>query len=135
MSIADANTLELQAEVERLRTSLAGCTKALEQSNVAMFDIRVERDALQDKLTAIELQKPAEDFCYCGPDVSLQMVSGGGAPEGYLGKVTLRIGDKLKDYLPSAEPAQSIAVQEPEPLCEDEGCPQHGTVHICIKKE
>ena len=40
----------------------------------------------------------AEQFCYCNPDVSLQMVSGGGAPDGYLGRVTLRIGDQYRDY-------------------------------------
>ena len=42
--------------------------------------------------------EPKEAFCYCNEDVSLQMVSGGGAPEGYLGKVTLRIGDQYREY-------------------------------------
>jgi hypothetical protein len=42
--------------------------------------------------------KASEDFCYCHDGVSLQMVSGGGAPDGYLGKVTLRIGDQYRDY-------------------------------------
>jgi hypothetical protein len=44
-------------------------------------------------------------FCYCDDGVSLQMVSGGGAPEGYLGKVTLRIGDQYREY--STHPAPS----------------------------
>lgn len=44
------------------------------------------------------LTQQVGQFCYCNADVSMQMVSGGGAPEGYLGKVTLRIGDQYRDY-------------------------------------
>ena len=39
-----------------------------------------------------------EDFCYCGNEISLQMVSGGAAPEGLYGRVTLKVGDKYVNY-------------------------------------
>lgn len=40
-----------------------------------------------------------EDFCYCNKSVSLQIVSGGGSPHGYLGRVTLKIDGKYVDYV------------------------------------
>jgi len=52
---------------------------------------------------ARELVRPPlpeqEDFCFCHDGVSLQIVSGGAAPEGYLGKVTLLIDGKYVDYV------------------------------------
>jgi hypothetical protein len=51
-----------------------------------------------------------EDFCFCHDGVSLQIVSGGAAPEGYLGKVTLLIDGKYVDYV-KAQPVQPV--QEP----------------------
>jgi hypothetical protein len=79
--------------------------------------------------------EPQEAFCYCNKDVSLQMVSGGGAPEGYLGKVTLRIGDQYREYRsgapiePKAEyvPCYSKSIGEMiEPVCSDHPDAPHG---------
>ena len=61
-----------------------------------------------------DVQQPAplpvqEDFCFCHDGVSLQIVSGGAAPEGYLGKVTLLIDGKYVDYVK----ALKQPVQEP----------------------
>ncbi len=71
-------------------------------------DIRAIAKATAEMLAADA--PPDEDFCYCNKDVSLQIVSGGGAPEGYLGKVTLRIGDQYRDYYTHpAESAQQVA--------------------------
>lgn len=47
---------------------------------------------------------PAEDFCYCDDDISLQMVSGGAALEGLYGRVTLKINGQYVDYV-KAQPA------------------------------
>jgi hypothetical protein len=46
-------------------------------------------------------------------EVSLQMVSGGAAPEGYLGKVTLLIGGEYVDYVKAQPPLPVQPVQEP----------------------
>ena len=50
-----------------------------------------------------------EDSCFCHSGVSLQSVSGGAAPEGYLGKVTLLIDGEYVDYVKAQSPL-------PEPL-------------------
>jgi hypothetical protein len=60
------------------------------------------------RLAAHKLKPPLpeqEDFCFCHDGVSLQIVSGGAAPEGYLGKVTLLIDGKYVDYV-KAQPVQ-----------------------------
>lgn len=53
-----------------------------------------------------------EDFCFCNNEVSLQSVSGGGAPEGYLGKVRLKINGEYVSYVrektPPAQPAERV---------------------------
>ena len=59
-------------------------------------------------------------FCYCNKEVSLQMVSGGAAPEGYLGKVTLRVGDQYRDY---------FAQPDREALTKDDVRAAGGIVH------
>jgi hypothetical protein len=65
--------------------------------------------AIKEALAQPEQETTPEDqdFCYCGPSVSLQMVSGGAAPEGYLGKVTLLIDGKYVDYV-KAQPEPPI---------------------------
>lgn len=40
-----------------------------------------------------------EDFCYCNDEISLQIVSGGGAPEGLYGRVTLKISGEYVNYV------------------------------------
>jgi len=50
-------------------------------------------------------QPEQQDSCFCHDGVSLQIVSGGAAPEGYLGKVTLLIDGKYVDYV-KAQPEQ-----------------------------
>ncbi len=40
-----------------------------------------------------------EDFCYCNNEVSLQSVSGGGASEGYLGSVRIKVGGEFVRYV------------------------------------
>jgi hypothetical protein len=67
--------------------------------------------------------KASEDFCYCHDGVSLQMVSGGGAPDGYLGKVTLRIGDQYRDFYTHHQ------ASEPEPSTAGERAVQPMTAH------
>ena len=59
--------------------------------------------------------QPAQDSCFCHSGVSLQMVSGGAAPEGYLGWVTLLIDGAYVDYVrarPAQEQVARIAVLE-----------------------
>ena len=54
---------------------------------------------------------PTERFCFCNNEVSLQMVSGGAAKEGYLGKITLKINGEYVDYVksPTVESEPHIA--------------------------
>ena len=71
---------------------------------------RVEDNAKQ-AITAIKealaqpVQPVQEQSCFCHSGVSLQIVSGGAAPEGYLGTVTLLIDGVLVDYA-KAQPEQ-----------------------------
>ncbi|BAW19184.1 hypothetical protein [Ralstonia phage RP31] len=48
------------------------------------------------------LSKPANS-CYCNDDISLQMVSGGAAPDGLYGEVTLKIGETYVEYVRKTE--------------------------------
>lgn len=52
---------------------------------------------------------PVEDFCYCNDEISLQMVSGGAAPEGLYGRVTLKIDGKYVEYV-RAESAAPVII-------------------------
>lgn len=61
----------------------------------------------------LPVQPEQEQPCYCGPAASLQMVSGGAAPEGYLGKVTLLIDGAYVDYVKAQPP---LPVQKPDEL-------------------
>ncbi len=51
---------------------------------------------------------PADDFCYCNAEISLQMVSGGAAPEGLYGRVTLLIDGKYVDYVRAESTAPAV---------------------------
>ncbi len=78
----------------------------------SLFTMKVDADRAKkcgDAVVAIRAclaaqPAPAEDFCYCDDDISLQMVSGGAAPEGLYGRVTLKIGDAYVNYV-KAQPA------------------------------
>lgn len=50
----------------------------------------------------------AEDFCYCNEGISLQMVSGGAAPQGLYGRVTLLIEGKYVDYVRAESAAPAV---------------------------
>ena len=75
-------------------------------------------DAPRQAITALRtaLGQQAEPvnqvFCFCHDGVSLQIVSGGAAPEGYLGKVTLLIDGEYVDYV-KVQPKQQA---EPAPI-------------------
>ena len=45
---------------------------------------------------------PSEDFCYCDHEISLQTVSGGAAPEGLYGRVTLKVKGQYIAYAPAS---------------------------------
>ena len=53
--------------------------------------------------------QPAQDSCFCHSGVSLQMVSGGAAPEGYLGWVTLLIDGAYVDYVRARLAQEQVA--------------------------
>ena len=55
---------------------------------------------------------PFEDFCYCDHEISLQMVSGGAAPEGLYGRVTLQVKGEYVDYVPDSTLASLQAENE-----------------------
>ena len=55
---------------------------------------------------------PFEDFCYCDHEISLQIVSGGAAPEGLYGRVTLQVKGEYVDYVPASALAALRAENE-----------------------
>lgn len=69
---------------------------------------------------------PAEDFCYCNDEISLQMVSGGAAPEGLYGRLTLKIDGKYVEYVraesaaPPAAPAVPLTDEQIDKILERE---------------
>jgi len=48
-----------------------------------------------------------EDFCFCHEGASLQSVSGGGSDAGYMGEVTIKVGDEFVRYIRKAQPEQA----------------------------
>ena len=91
-----------QADRDIVDQALAAIAKA-EAERVEL----VEKDVNSTHTPAAAVSEHTKKyFCYCNKEVSLQMVSGGAAPEGYLGKVTLRVGDQYRDYFaqPDREP-------------------------------
>ena len=115
--------------IERLKAALAALEESRDDVNECLnglehgkgypkYDRRISAyteqlvkhdQSIADLRSVIAEMEAGEQPCFCDEHVSLQMVSGGGAPEGYLGKVTLRIGDQYRDYYthpqPKAEPA------------------------------
>jgi len=57
-----------------------------------------------------------EDFCFCNSDISLQIVSGGAAPEGLYGRVTLKVGEDYVDYIRSDVAKNQLAAAQAENL-------------------
>lgn len=53
-----------------------------------------------------------EDFCFCGDHVSLQMVSGGAAKEGYLGRITLKVDGEYVEYVKEERELDLLAYVE-----------------------
>jgi len=105
------NTLTTLRAIESELTNLQphipqACYPGREGFIDVYVDVALEK--LRTLIASMEAQP--EQACYCNADVSLQMVSGGGAPEGYLGKVTLRIGDQYRDfYTHPAQPSEPKA--------------------------
>lgn len=79
--------------------------------NAASLDIVVGKlKVLRDKHFPKQPPLPVqEDSCFCHSGVSLQSVSGGAAPEGYLGKVTLLIDGENVDYV-KAQPVPHAVI-------------------------
>lgn len=65
---------------------------------------------LYKAMLAAAPKPPVESFCYCDDEISLQMVSGGGAEEGLFGRITLKIDGEYVSYL---REAPKPPVQEP----------------------
>ena len=84
--------------LSELLSDAAKAIEALAQPVQPVQETNVDQEA-----TPVQM-----DSCFCHDGVSLQMVSGGAAPEGYLGKVTLLIDGEYVDYA-KAQPEE----QEP----------------------
>jgi hypothetical protein len=110
---------------EEVYASIAALKAALEQQPVqepvawvCMKGEKHDIDFDQSEIDVIPVgtflytaQPVQEDSCFCHEGVSLQIVSGGAAPEGYLGKVTLLIDGKYVDYV-KAQPVQEPVAWE-----------------------
>lgn len=82
------------AELMRQANMAAASLNGNRQWDVKCIAAAMEAYA-KSKLCAI----PDANFCYCGEEISLQMVSGGSAPEGLYGRVTLKVGDEYVSYV------------------------------------
>lgn len=93
------------------------------ESAVAAFRMDISPlEAMHAALTAALAAAPkAESFCYCDDEISLQMVSGGGAPEGLFGRLTLKINGEYVSYLREAPKAEQPPVQEPVAVMYSDG--------------
>ena len=89
-------------ERELLQQALDALDRAISDDRAYIRECKDAAEAIRAHLAA--QPAPAEDFCYCDDDISLQMVSGGAAPEGLYGRVTLKIGDAYVNYV-KAQPA------------------------------
>jgi hypothetical protein len=85
-----------------LQMALDALDRAISDDRAYIRECKDAAEAIRAHLAA--QPAPAEDFCYCDDDISLQMVSGGAAPEGLYGRVTLKIGDAYVNYV-KAQPA------------------------------
>ena len=89
-------------ERELLQQALDALDRAISDDRAYIRECKDAAEAIRAHLAA--QPAPAEDFCYCDDDISLQMVSGGAALEGLYGRVTLKIGDAYVNYV-KAQPA------------------------------
>jgi hypothetical protein len=86
----------------------------LERSDALVEKLTSENKALKAALARDETsssraaQEPAGQSCFCHSGVSLQSVSGGASPDGYLGRLTLLIDGLRVEYV-AAQPAQESA--------------------------
>jgi len=97
-------------ERELLQQALDALDRAISDDRAYIRECKDAAEAIRAHLAA--QPAPAEDFCYCDDDISLQMVSGGAALEGLYGRVTLKINGQYVDYV-KAQPA-------PVPLTDSE---------------
>jgi hypothetical protein len=88
-----------------LQMALDALDRAISDDRAYIRECKDAAEAIRAHLAA--QPAPAEDFCYCDDDISLQMVSGGAAPEGLYGRVTLKIGDAYVNYV-KAQPAAPV---------------------------
>mgnify|MGYP003452400876 FL=1 len=88
-----------------------GCdfTDRVWMHNVVARHVETMPDSLARCLLHV-LRPPAEDPCFCCSDISLQIVSGGGSQEGYLGRITCLVDGKYVDYV-RTEHARGILIQ------------------------
>ncbi len=109
-------------EIDALRTALAGSEQSepfgyvSEHNCTGPYEYQFHKDqrtiypdncrAIHKVYTAPPAQTPppGEDFCYCGEEISLQSVSGGAAPEGLYGAVTLRVKGEYVRYVKAQTP-------------------------------
>jgi hypothetical protein len=64
------------------------------------------------KVHAVRQALPdGQQFCYCGDEISLQGVSGGAAPEGLYGSVTIKVGGEFVRYVRAPQQAQGVAAK------------------------
>jgi len=89
-------------ERELLQQALDALDRAISDDRAYIRECKDAAEAIRAHLAA--QPAPAEDFCYCDDDISLQMVSGGAALEGLYGRVTLKINGQYVDYV-KAQPA------------------------------
>ena len=75
-------------ERELLQQALDALDRAISDDRAYIRECKDAAEAIRAHLAA--QPAPAEDFCYCDDDISLQMVSGGAALEGLYGRVTLK---------------------------------------------
>ena len=97
-------------ERELLQQALDALDRAISDDRAYIRECKDAAEAIRAHLAA--QPAPAEDFCYCDDDISLQMVSGGAALEGLYGRVTLKINGQYVDYVKAQPaPAEPVALE------------------------
>lgn len=81
--------------------------------------LRERESDVPEGMAATKLKPPlpksflgTEDFCFCDNLVSLQGISGNGAPEGYLGNVRLKVNGKFVTYVREHESAKASVTKD-----------------------
>lgn len=93
-----------------LQQALDALDRAISDDRAYIRECKDAAEAIRAHLAA--QPAPAEDFCYCDDDISLQMVSGGAALEGLYGRVTLKINGQYVDYVKAQPaPAEPVALE------------------------